>query len=153
MLLDNVDKNILRAVQRNCLIGADEIAESAHTSASTVLRRLKKMRETGIITKESAHVDPAKVGRPLLMIVGVRLINDDAKIAADFVRQLRQHHAVMQCFFVTGSVDYIIHFSARDMAEYEQFVQGMLIANPDVGISETNVVINALKLDVAVPID
>jgi Lrp/AsnC family transcriptional regulator, leucine-responsive regulatory protein len=153
MRLDNVDKKILRVVQRNCLIAADELAEQAHTSASTALRRLKRLRDNGVITKESAHVDAAKIGRPLLLIVGVRLERDDSKIVSAFVNELRANEAVMQCFFVTGTADYVIHFSARDMAEYDAFVQSTLVANPHVVVTETNVVINALKLDVAVPID
>ncbi|MEQ1864184.1 MAG: Lrp/AsnC family transcriptional regulator [Micropepsaceae bacterium] len=105
-----------------------------------------------MITAEVAIVDPKKIGRPLLMIVGVRLERDDAKVAAAFVRQMRDHPAVMQCYLATGSVDYIIHISARDMDEYNEFVQ-TLISNPHVSMAETNVVINAIKVGLRVPID
>jgi Lrp/AsnC family leucine-responsive transcriptional regulator len=152
MELDPIDKKILRAVQANCTLSTDELGVSCGASPSTVLRRLKRLRDTGVITAEVAIVDPKKIGRPLLMIVGVRLERDDTKVAAAFVRQMRDHPAVMQCYLATGSVDYIIHISARDMDEYNEFVQ-TLISNPHVSMTETNVVINTIKTGLRVPID
>jgi Lrp/AsnC family transcriptional regulator, leucine-responsive regulatory protein len=151
MELDAVDRKILRAVQANCLLNADALGEACGASPSTVLRRLKRLREEGVITAEVAVVDPKKVGRDLLMIVGVRLERDNTQVAAAFVRQMREHPAVMQCYFVTGTADYIVHISARTMDEYNEFVQ-TLIANPHVQVTETNVVIKSLKVGLTVPI-
>lgn len=152
MDLDTVDKKILRAVQANCMLSAEELGEVCGASPSTVLRRLKRMRDAGIITAEVAVVDPRKVGRPLLMIVGLQLERDDARIASAFVRQMREHPAVMQCYFVTGPADYIIHVSARDMDEFNEFVQTHLIANPHVLMTATSVVVSPLKVGLIVPI-
>lgn len=153
MHLDRVDRKILRAVQSNCMLGTDELSNLCDASPSTILRRLKKMRKAGVITSEVALVDPKMVGRPLLFILGVRLERDDADVAADFTRKLKENPAVMQCFLVTGAADYIVHVSAKDMEEYERFVQSMLISNPHVTMTETNVVISPLKLGLSVPID
>ncbi len=153
MDLDPVDRRILRAVQGDCTLGADVLGELCGASPSTALRRLKRLRDGGVITAEVAVVDPKKVGRPLLMIVGLRLDRDDTHIAAAFVRQMREHPAVMQCYFVTGSADYIIHISARDMDEYNAFVQSQLISNPHVSMTETNVVISPLKVGLRLPIE
>lgn len=152
MHIDVIDRKILRIVQSNCMISADELGQTCGASPSTVLRRLNRLRAAGVIVEETATVDPKKVGRPLLMVVGVRLDRDNARVAEAFVRQLREHPAVMQAYFVTGSADYIIHISARDMDDYNAFVQ-TLIANPHVALTETNVVISALKVSLRVPID
>lgn len=152
MKLDALDRKILRVVQENCTINADELAERCASSPSTILRRLKKLRESGVIKEEVAILDPKKAGRPLQMIVGVRLERDNASVAAAFIRQMREHPGVMQCYFVTGAADYIIIFSARDMDDYDAFTQ-MLVENPHVAISETNVVINPLKVGLKIPID
>lgn len=152
MDLDAIDRKLLRAVQQNCMIGADELGEIGGASASTVSRRLKRLRDAGVVTAEVAVIDPKKVGRPLLMIVGVTLDRDDARIASAFARLMREHPAVMQCYFVTGTADYIIHISARDMDEYNEFVQSHLISNPHVSMTATNVVIRPLKVSLTVPI-
>lgn len=152
MELDAVDKKILRAVQDKCLISADELGEVCGASPSTALRRLKRLRDTGVIKQEVAILDPKAVGRSLHMIISVRLFHEDAKVASAFIRQMREHPDVMQFYFVTGSTDYIIHISARDMDGYNAFVQ-LLVDNPKVHFTETNVVINALKVGLKVPVE
>lgn len=151
MQLDKADKRLLRIVQTDCTIGADALGERCGMSPSTALRRLRRLRSTGVITAEVALVDPRKVGRPLQMIVGVRL-EDDARIAAGFVRRMRNCPAVTQCYFVTGSADYILHISAADMDDYNDFVQSTLVADPHVTMTETNVVITPVKVGLGVPI-
>ncbi len=153
MDLDATDKRLLRAVQNNCAIGADELAEIGGVSASTALRRMKRLRDLGVIREEVAVIEPKKVGRPLQMFVGLRLERDNAQIAGALVQKMREHHAVMQCYFVTGAVDYILHISAADMDEFNAFVQTQLIANPHVVVTETNVVISPLKVGLKVPVD
>ncbi len=153
MKLDNADRKLLRCVQADCTIRAEDLGERCGMSPSTVLRRLKRLRAAGVITAETAIIDPRKVGRPLAMIVGVTLEKDDSRIANDFVREMRACPAVTQCYFVTGTVDYILHISAADMEEFNAFVQERLIANPYVSMSQTHVVISPLKVGLAVPIE
>lgn len=152
MDLDPVDKRILRAVQAKCTLNADELAEASGVSPSTALRRLKRLRDERVITAEVAVVDPKQVGRPLHMIVGVRLEREDAKSATAFKRQMREHPAVLMCYFVTGNADYIMHISAASMEEFNDFVQSHFVSNPLVSMSETNVVISPVKVGLAVPI-
>lgn len=134
------------------MLRAEELGERCGMSPSTVLRRLKRLRDAGVIVAETAVVDPRKVGRPLAMIVGVTLERDDARVANEFIREMRACPAVTQCYFVTGAADYILHISAADMEEFNTFVQERLIANPHVAMSQTHVVISPVKVGLAVPI-
>ena len=152
MPLDRIDRKILAAVQQNCMIGAEELGELCGTSSSTALRRLRKLRTAGVIRAEVAVLDGKKVNRGLLMIVGVRLEREDARLAAEFRRRLLEHPAVMQMYFVTGLSDYILHISAESMEEYDEFVETVLISNPHVAMSETHVVIRPLKMGLALPL-
>ena len=152
MELDRIDRKILAAVQADCTIGAEALAELSGTSPSTALRRLRKLRAAGVIVAEVAVVDGRKVGRGLLMIVGVRLEREDARIAAEFRRSLEAHPAVMQLYFVTGSADYILHVSAATMAEYDEFVETVLVSNPNIAMTETHVVIRPIKMGLSVPV-
>ena len=152
MELDRIDRKILAAVQADCTIGAEALGAMCGTSPSTALRRLRKLRAAGVITAEVAVVDGRKVDRGLLMIVGVRLEREDARIAADFRRRLEAHPAVMQLYFVTGSADYILHVSAATMAEYDEFVETVLVSNPHIAMTETHVVIRPLKMGLSLPV-
>ena len=150
--LDAADRRLLRTVQEDCLMPADQVGERCGMSASTVLRRLKRLRKLGVIRAEAAVVDPRKVGKPLQFIIGVRLEGEDAQIARAFLDRVRFNPLVTQCYFVTGSADYVLHVCARDMEEYNGFVQD-LVSDPHVAMSETHVVIDPVKVSLAVPID
>ena len=152
VVLDDGDRRLLRQVQADSSLSADELGERCGMSASTVLRRLKRLRSSGVIKQEVAILDHRDVGRPLLLIIGLRLERDDAAVVSTFLERVRADPAVMQCYFVTGSSDYILHVSARDMDEYHDFVR-QLVENPHVAMSETHVVINPVKMTLAVPID
>lgn len=152
MQLDRIDRKILAAVQADCSLGAEELGALCGASPSTALRRLKKLRDAGVIVAEVAVLDPDKVGRGLLMIVSVRLERDDAKVVAEFRSALRAHPAVMQMYLVTGVADYVLHVSAATMEEYREFIETMLVSNPHVTMTETHVVLRPLKVGLGVPI-
>jgi Lrp/AsnC family leucine-responsive transcriptional regulator len=151
--MDDLDRRILRKVQRDCTMSAAELAETCATTESTALRRLKRLREDGIIRSEVAVVDGQKVGRPLLLFVRVRLERDDGPGVKAFVDRIRKHTAVLQFHFVTGTTDYVIMLSARTMEDYASFTEEYLVADPLVVMSDTNVVIRPIKMSSELPID
>jgi Lrp/AsnC family leucine-responsive transcriptional regulator len=151
--LDALDRRLLRVHQENCLLSADELAERCATSPSTALRRLKRLRQGGVIRAEVAVVDGPRVGRGLLLLVSVRLEREDGRGVSAFVERIAAHADVTQFYFVTGTTDYVIMLSVRSMEDYYAFVQENLVADPLVIMSDTNVVIRPLKMSLAVPID
>lgn len=151
--MDALDRRILRLVQRDCSLSATELGERCGTTESTALRRLKRLRRDGIISAEVAIVDGRKVGRGLLLLVTVRLEREDGRAVTAFVDRVRAHPDVLQFYFVTGSVDYLILLSVASMEDYDRFLQEQLVADPLIVMSDTNVVIRPLKMSTAIPID
>jgi len=151
--MDALDRRILREVQRDSSISAGQLAELCGTTESTALRRLKRLRRERIIKAEVAIVDGTRVGRGLLIWVTLRLEHEDGPAVRAFVDRIREHPDVLQFHFVTGTRDYIILLSARTMEDYDAFLQEYLVPDPIVVMSETNVVIRALKMSTAIPID
>jgi DNA-binding Lrp family transcriptional regulator len=151
--LDALDRRLLRVHQENCLLSADELADRCGTSASTALRRLKRLRRTGVIRAEVAVVDGPRVGRGLLLLVSVRLEREDERGVRAFVERIAAHPDVTQFYFVTGTTDYVIMLSVRGMEDYDRFLQETLVTDPLVIMTDTNVVIRPLKMGLAVPID
>ena len=151
--MDALDRRILREVQRDCSGSAAELAERCGTTESTALRRLKRLRRDGIIRGEVALVDGAKIGRGLLLFVTVRLERDDSRSANAFRERIIAHPEVLQFYFVTGTPDYVILLSARSMEDYYAFVEQYLVADPQVVLADTNVVIRPLKMSTFIPID
>ncbi len=151
--MDALDRRILRQVQDDCSRPAAELAKLCGTTESTALRRLNRMRRDGVIRKEVAIIDGQKVGRGLLLVLNVRLEREDERGHQAFVKRITGHPDVLQFYFVTGSVDYLIILSVRSMEDYDRFLNDYLVVDPLIVMSDTNVVIRQLKMNLALPID
>lgn len=152
MSLDALDRRILRVVQHDATLTAEQLAERCGTSPSTALRRLARLRKDKIIQSEVAIVNGPAVGSNLQMIASIRLEGENSVNTARLIERIRDHPGVMQCYFVTGSSDYIIFFCASTMAEYDDFVQTHLVSSPLVVLTETHVIIRPIKTGLAIPI-
>lgn len=151
--MDALDCRLLREIQHDCSTSAAVLAARCAATESTVLRRLRRMRSDGTIRAQVALVDPARVGRALQLFVKVRLEREGGDGARRFVERIEACPDVVQFFFVTGTSDYVILLSVREMADYDRFVQNNLVNDPLVVMSDTNVVIRPIKWSLAIPID
>lgn len=151
--MDGLDRRILREVQNDCSLSAAQLGERCGTTESTALRRFNRLRRSGVIRSEVAIVDGDKIGRGLLLFVNVRLEREDGRAVKAFVERIRRNPDVLQFYFVTGTSDYVILLSARSMVDYDRFLQAELVPDPIVIMSDTNVVIRALKMSLALPVD
>lgn len=150
--MDALDRRILREVQRDRSGSAAELAERCGTTESTALRRLKRLRREGTIRGEVALVDGAKVGRPLLIWVTVRLEREDGPGVKAFIERIRACPDVLQFHFVTGTPDYLILLSVPTMEAYDGFLQEHLVSDSLVVMSDTHVVVRPLKMSTVIPI-
>jgi Lrp/AsnC family leucine-responsive transcriptional regulator len=117
--MDEFDVAILNRVQQNCRLTAEQLSKEVGLSPSACQRRLTKLRETGIIEREISVIAPETVGRRLTMVVEVTLEREHPNIMDEFKKSMRETPEVMQCYYVTGEVDFILILTARDMAHYE----------------------------------
>jgi Lrp/AsnC family leucine-responsive transcriptional regulator len=71
MDLDRFDRQLLNLVQQDSAQTAERLAEQVGLSPSAIQRRLKRMREQGIILRDIAVVEPRAVGRPTFFVVSL----------------------------------------------------------------------------------
>ena len=152
MGIDNFDLAILRQVQENNRQTSEEIGAEIGLSATAVQRRLRRLRETGVIAAEVAVVSPAAVGRQLTVLVQVVLERGRVDIVDGFIRDVRAAPEVQQCYYVTGEYDFLLIITAADMAGYEQLVRRLFFGNANIRRFHTSVAIEAVKVGLQVPI-
>lgn len=152
MKLDAIDRKLLAAIQADAAQSAEKLGTRAGISPSAAQRRLKRLRDTGVVRREVAVVSHEAVGRPFLLIVHVRVENEHEPDATTFARRLEEAPEVMQCYYVTGRADYVLLCSFRDMSEYEAWSQATFVENPNVVSFETSVVIKPLKIGLQIPV-
>jgi Lrp/AsnC family transcriptional regulator, leucine-responsive regulatory protein len=149
--LDMLDIKILELVQRDARRSADMIGEEVGLSPSAVQRRLNRLRETKVIQAEIAVVDPKALNRPLTMIVDLELERENAQLLDKFKRWLRVEPSIQQAWYVTGDGDYVLVITARDVEEYDAFMQRLVAENPNVRRFQTRVSLSTLKRGLTVP--
>lgn len=152
--MDSYDVKILEIVQRDNRLSTERIAERVGLSPSAVQRRLKRLREDGVIEAEVAVVSPEAAGRGLTAIVGL-IIDKERPLSqalAEFKELMLKTPEVMQCYDVTGEFDFIVLITARDMREYEALSRRLFIDNPNVRRYKTSLVIRRVKSGTIIPL-
>ena len=149
---DEFDKQLLRLLQQNNRLTADELAEAVNLSASAVQRRLKKLRDEKIIEADVSIVSPAVAGIGITCIVDVILERGSAKDLEKFKSVMLKCPEVMQCYYVTGTYDFVLIVNAQDMQQYEAFTKKYIMDNPNVKHFYTHVVMDKVKVGYSVAI-
>jgi Lrp/AsnC family transcriptional regulator, leucine-responsive regulatory protein len=152
--MDSFDIKILNIIQRDNRLSTEKIAEQVGLSASAVQRRLKRLREDGIIEAEVAIVSPEAVGRSLTAIVGV-IIDKDRPLSqalAEFKRLMLNTPEVLQCYDVMGEFDFIVIITTKDMQEYEALSRKLFMENPNIRRYKTSPVVRRVKSETMIPL-
>jgi Lrp/AsnC family leucine-responsive transcriptional regulator len=151
-MIDRLDAKILKIVQQNNRITVDQLGAEVGLSASACQRRLSRLRADQVIRGDVVVVDPAKVGKKLTMIIDVTLEQESTESINRFKETMRAHPQVMQCYYITGDKDFVLILCMRDMEEFQCFQQEFCIDNPVVSRFSTSVVVDPVKVGLAVEI-
>lgn len=151
-VLDEYDKKLLRLVQQNNRLTADELGESVGLSTSAVQRRLKRLRNDKIIEADVAIISPGAAGIGITCIVDIVLEDGNSRALEKFKTTMRQCTEVMQCYFVTGTYDFVVVVNVEDMRQYEEFSKKWFMDNPNVKHFYTHVVMDRVKLGYGISI-
>lgn len=151
--LDAFDRALLRIVQLDAALTSDVLAERVGLSASAVQRRLRRLEDDGVIVGRVAVVDPARVGQPAHFIVALEVERERADLLGRLRQWLMAEPGVQQVFYVTGSADFMLIASARDISAYEAMMTRLMNDNPNVRRFTTHVAMSAPKRTLAIPVD
>lgn len=139
--LDRVDLRLLRLLGKDGRLSNAELAKRVNISPATCHRRVQRLFETGLIRSVRAAIDPQRVNRGSLVMVGVVLDRSTKKSFAEFEAAARKLPVVLDCHLVAGDFDYFLKIRVRDMAEFNRLHGEQLIGLPGVRQTRTFFVI------------
>jgi DNA-binding Lrp family transcriptional regulator len=153
MTLDALDRRILTLYQANTRMPAQQIGERVGLSAAAVQRRIKRLRERGVIVAEIAALDCRQLGLSVTAIVHVDLVDESARAQRAFRDKVTARDDVQQCYGVTGAADYVLIVVVADLPAYEAFCEACLLHDANVRGFTTHIVLEAAKRSglVAIP--
>ncbi|WP_292597567.1 AsnC family transcriptional regulator [Mesorhizobium sp.] len=88
-MIDDLDRRILGALQKNNRLSFSELADLVGSSAASCMRRVNKLRAEGVITADISLVDPKALGKSLTVVVTVELDRERLDLVDDFNRAMR----------------------------------------------------------------
>jgi DNA-binding Lrp family transcriptional regulator len=147
-VLDSVDRRIVRALAEDARIPNNALATLAGVAPSTCLGRVRALRERGAIRGYHADVDPAVLGRPLQAMIAVRLQSHARGHIPDFMTKIAELPEVINVFFLGGANDFLVHIAAANTTNLRDFVVVNLSGNPDVALTETNLIFEHVRAGV-----
>jgi len=112
VLIDGLDKVILKALMTNARKSINEIAKTAGISGAAVHQRLKKLEKTNLISGSQLIVNPKVLGYKTMAFIGIYL--DKAIRNPEAVKQLEKIPEVIECHYTTGNWSILIKILCED---------------------------------------
>ena len=149
--LDRIDRNILRALQKDGRLANADLAKMVNVSAATCHRRTQRLFEQGFITSVRAQVAPGTIGLGALVMVGVVLDRSTPDSFAAFEEAVSAMKEVLDCNLVAGDFDYLLKIRVPDMAGFNLLHGRQLITLPGVRQIRTFFVLKEVKDNAPLP--
>ena len=124
--MDDKDKQIIAALQRDGRLTNQELSERVNLSPSPCLRRLRLLEEAGVIKGYTAIVDERAYGLPITAFVRIRLERHTQDVVEAFERKVRDIDTILDCYVMTGDADYLLRVLVESLEDYERFVRTRL---------------------------
>ena len=109
---------------------------------------MRALRERGVIRGYHADVDPAVLGRPLQAMIAVRLQSHARGHIPDFMAKIAELPEVLNVFFLGGATTSSCTSPRRAPTNLRDFVVVNLSGNPDVALTETNLIFEHVRAGV-----
>jgi DNA-binding Lrp family transcriptional regulator len=149
--LDATDWRLLDLLQTDASLSNLALAEAAAVSPATALRRVKRLREAGVIERISALLAPAFAGRGLSAICEVTLDRQGAELQDAFEARAVAQAAVQQCWRVSPGPDFVLVVWAADMPAFHALSQALFTQDANVRNVKAYFAIKRAKFEPRVP--
>lgn len=145
MILDKIDKAILKQLQQDAKLSNKQLSNMLGLSVTAVYERIKKLERNGLIMKYVALVDKTKVDLGLTVFCHIKLSQHLQQPITDFERQVVKLDEVVECFHVSGDYDYLLKVVVKDVGHYRNFMVTKLTTLDHIGSTQSSFTINEVK--------
>ena len=136
MELDSADWRLLQQLQHDASLNNLELAARCSLSPATCLRRVRRLRESGLVERTVSILDPNALryltGAGLTVIVEVTLDVQSEEQQAAFAKHATSDAAVQQCYRTSPGPDYVLIATVADMSAFMAFSQRVLTQDVNV---------------------
>lgn len=150
--MNAIDRAILRLLQENARRPIAEIAEAVHLSPAPCWRRIQKLKESGVIRKEVALCDPARLNVRVTVFVAIKTSQHSLAWLDRFAKGVAEIPEVIEFYRMSGDVDYLLRIVVPDIDSYDA-VYKRLIQISELSDVSSSFAMEQIKYTTALPLD
>ena len=124
--LDEMDRKILRELQEDASQSLDEIARKVGSSKTPVWNRIRKLKDAGVIGRQTVLLDAEALGLEACFFVLIRTSEHEAEWQRKFLKALKERPEVLEAHRLAGDIDYILKVRVRNARAYDDFYQALI---------------------------
>ena len=150
--MDKIDRKILAILQKDATTPVAEIGRKVGLSTTPCWRRIQKMEEDGIIRGRVAILDPRKVNAGVTVLVSIRTNEHNDAWMRKFAAAVDDMTEVVECYRMSGEVDYLLRVVVPDIAAYDSFYKKLVGRIPLTDVS-SSFAMAQMKYTTALPLE
>ena len=151
MKLDELDKHLLAALQKDAHITADALGQKLNLSPSQAGRRRQRLEAAELIAGYTAKLDPKKLGLSVQAFVQVQMATHDPAQVRTFAHVVDSRTDIVSAWTLTGEADYLLRVYAEDLAALNVLIHQVLLPHPAVARVQSQIVMDQFKADAPLP--
>lgn len=150
MPMDAFDKQILTILQKDCTLSVSDIAEQVGLSTTPCWRRIQALEKSGIIQRRVAIASPDQLNVALSVFVMVKTNQHNQQWLNQFASFMADIPEVVECYRMSGDVDYLLRVVVPDMKAYDSFYK-KLIADTEFADISSSFAMEEIKYTTELP--
>ena len=142
IVLDELDRSIVELLIQQQNLTPSEISRSLKVSQSKVWRRIKSLKNSGVLNGKQVLIDIEKLGFGVTVFLGVKLATKGRVSLIDFEKAVTSIPEVQLVQHVLGLYDYRLRVVAKDISDFERVLRRRIMTLPGIGDVEANVLLS-----------
>lgn len=144
-MLDNVDRRIITLLQKDGDLSISDLAGGLGMSPPPCWRRVKTLKDKGVLKRRIWKVDPKKIGLNIVILATVKLAAHDVATTSAFREEVEKAPEILECYILLGSIDVLLKIATPSIDYYESFFYERLSQLPAVREVTSSVVLTEIK--------
>tara|TARA_B110000263_G_scaffold244537_1_gene252701 strand:- start:2927 stop:3352 length:426 start_codon:yes stop_codon:yes gene_type:complete len=141
-MLDNKDKEIIDILKISGREPASSISEKVGLSVPTIIDRIKKLHDAGVIEGYKAVVNRKKIGLDISAIITI--ISESSSEYSDLVNKAIKEKFIEKCFTTTGNGSHVLLVNVQNTDSLEKLLRNIQ-QWPGVRRTETQIILSSYK--------
>ncbi len=149
--IDDADRKLLAILQTDASVSLEEIANKTAMATNTAWRRIKRLEESGVITKRVALINPEAIGLGMTVFVAIKTAEHSDAWLEGFAKAVALIPEVVEFYRMTGETDYLLKLLVESISDYDR-VYKKLIRSAKLSDVSSSFAMETIKYTTAIPL-